>query len=161
MLEILGKYSDKTAGVAHTTSSDPSAHTDNPENRKKQMVSIKVLDKMSLGGSRSIYLGLESVSLYLSRRFCLVSMGHWDTGIGGWHSNYSDVRIWLDITCKSRSLALLSKHGERERREREREEQRKYLYLTRELGNIFNLKINFISINSLKYTLTFYKIQVI
>ena len=67
----------------------------------------------------------------------------------------------MDITCKSRSLALLSKHEERERKEREREEQWKYLYLTRELRNIFNLKINFISINSLKYTLTFYKIQVI
>ena len=71
MLEILGKYSDKTTGLTQTTSSDPTAHTDNPENRKKQIVSILVLDKMSLGGSRSIYLGLESVSLYLSRRFGL------------------------------------------------------------------------------------------
>ena len=67
----------------------------------------------------------------------------------------------MDITCKSRSLALLSKHEERERKEREKSRGNIYIYLTRELGNIFNLKINFISINSLKYTLTFYKIQVI
>ena len=40
MLEILGKYSDKTVGMAHTTSSGTTADTDNPENRKKQMVSI-------------------------------------------------------------------------------------------------------------------------
>ena len=39
MLEILGKYSDKTTGMAHTTSSDTAAHTESPENRKKQMVS--------------------------------------------------------------------------------------------------------------------------
>ena len=39
MLEILGKYSDKTAGMAHTTSSDTATHTESPENRKKQMVS--------------------------------------------------------------------------------------------------------------------------
>ena len=69
MLEILGKYSDKTVGMAHTTSSGTTADTDNPENRKKQMLSILVLDKMSLGGSKSIYLGLESVSTDLSCRF--------------------------------------------------------------------------------------------
>ena len=66
MLEILGKYSDKTAGMAHGSyyfpSSDTTAPTDSPENRKKQMVSILFQDKMSLGGSMSIYLDLESVS---------------------------------------------------------------------------------------------------
>ena len=66
----------------------------------------------------------------------------------------------MDITCKSRSLALLSKHEERKKGKRE-EQWKYYLYFTRELGNIFNLNIYFISINSLKYTLTFYKIQVI
>ena len=69
MLEILGKYSDKTASMAHTTSSDSTAHTDNPEKRKKQIVSILVHGKMSMGGSTSIYFGLELVSLDLSCRF--------------------------------------------------------------------------------------------
>ena len=64
MLEILEKYSDKTGGLAPTTSSDPSAHTTaNPENREKQIVSISVLDKMSLGGSRSIYIWASSRSV--------------------------------------------------------------------------------------------------
>ena len=40
MLEILGKYSDKTTGMAHTISSDTTTLTDTPENRKKQVLSI-------------------------------------------------------------------------------------------------------------------------
>ena len=39
MLEIFGKYSDKTTAMAHTTSSGTTAHTENPENRKKHVVS--------------------------------------------------------------------------------------------------------------------------
>ena len=66
MLEILGIYSDKTASMAHTISSGSTAPTDSPENRKKQIVSILVLDKMSMGGSGSIYFGPELVSTDLS-----------------------------------------------------------------------------------------------
>ena len=44
----------------------------------------------------------------------------------------------MDITCKSRSLALLSKHEERERKERERNSEN--IYIERENWRYFQPK---------------------